>query len=106
MKPWSSGLRLYWLDMQSRILLLVPSLFLVAVNAPVATAQETSPVIVRSRCRSSKRFTSEQVEAAGTGLPTWIGKFTYKGKNYHYTMVGSDHPKARRPPPYRCISCL
>jgi hypothetical protein len=67
-------------------------LLIVAVNMPLATAQETSPVILRNR-PAAQRFTSDQVEAAGTGLPTWIGKFSYKGKNYHYTMVGSDPSK-------------
>ncbi len=52
---------------------------------------QDSPVILRDR-PIAPRFTESQVEA-GTGLPTWHHRFTFKGTSYPYTMVGTDPAK-------------
>ena len=68
--------------MKLRIFLLAPFLFL------LASAQQKPPVILRDR-PPVPRLSADPAQPSATGLPTWEGKFTYKNKSYHYTMVGS-----------------
>ncbi len=71
--------------------LLVKNLFILGVACSFASAQDIKPIL-RDAPRPT-RFSVEDVQAAGTGLPTWTGSFTHNGKEYRYVMIGSDPAK-------------
>lgn len=80
--------------------LLCLSGFAAAQNADIDTesndsAQAKPPVIFRDAPRP-RRFAAEEVLAAGTGLPSWAGSFTYKGTVYKYVMIGSNPAKGSK----------
>lgn len=70
--------------------LVVPGLM--ASTAWAQSDKVAQPTIRRDGIRP-RRFTVEDVQAAGTGLPTWTGSFTHAGKTYKYVMVGTDPAK-------------
>jgi hypothetical protein len=63
------------------------SAVMLAAMLPFASGQDTP--IIRDVPRP-QRFTVEDLQNSGTGLPTWSGSFTYSGTTYTYVMVGTD----------------
>lgn len=62
---------------------------LVCISAFLASAFAQTAQFPRSAPRP-QRFTTEQIQQSGTGLPTWTGSYTYNNHTYTYVMVGSD----------------
>lgn len=81
--------------MQLRIRLFSPVVLLFAMSAPQIAAQPATPVILRDR-PPIQRFPTAQPEAATTGLPSWTGSFTFRGRTYRYQMVGTDPAQGSR----------
>ena len=87
---------------QKRIL---PVLLVVGLMALSALAQDAKVVgqkigqpkigqpNIRRDAPRPRRFSVEDVQASGTGLPTWTGSFTHGGTTYKYVMVGTDPAK-------------
>ena len=74
---------------------ILPALF-VLLMASLTLAQDASklgPPTIRRDAPRPRRFSVEDVEAKGTGLPTWTGSFSHGGTNYKYVMVGTDPAK-------------
>lgn len=85
------------MQFQKRILL---ALMVTGLMAPAALAQAASSLGLRTIRRDAprpRRFTAEEIQAAGTGLPTWTGSFTHAGKTYKYVMVGIGQPVVNVP---------
>ena len=75
---------------------ILPALLVVGLMASIALAQDATNTGLRAFQRDAprpRRFSVEDIQAAGTGLPTWTGSFTYKNKTYKYVMVGTDPAK-------------
>jgi hypothetical protein len=69
---------------------------LAAQQATQGTTQDSNMQILRTIQRDAprpQRFTVEQIEASGTGLPSWTGSFQHSGTTYKYVMVGTDPAK-------------
>jgi hypothetical protein len=67
-----------------------------ASQSAVAASQDDNTLILHTMQRDSprpRRFTVEEIEAAGTGLPSWNGSFTHSGTTYKFVMVGTDPSK-------------
>jgi len=75
---------------------ILPTLLVVSLLASAAMAQDATTQGLRTIRRDAprpQRFANEDVQASGTGLPTWTGSFSHGGKNYKYVMVGTDPAK-------------
>ena len=78
------------MQFQKRILL---ALMVTGLMASATLAQDASSLGFRRDAPRPRRFTAEEIQAAGTGLPTWTGSFTHAGTTYKYVMVGTDPAK-------------